>query len=794
MVPPKIQLTLNQIAAGLASPDGTIVLSTLQAIEAQPPTKSIPPLLEAALVKIQDPILIFQIRKTWRRIGLALRGKPVEVQADHLEKLLPQRDKLEDLALAVSCLEHTEAILAVDLLRAAKWYEFPALILPTFCLFFKKYGNLQDADHLVGLSRHPDPTVLTSALEALEVVDPGNLQSLITPLLTSPLPAIRGQAIRALFRYDKSAALTHLGAMLQSGNKQEQHLALHYAGLFPYPDVESLLVRFVAENSDPKLLMRISQIMKEHAHPDLPFRLYWICRKLKDQHQNLVKGILMGVARTLCEQGVFTGTAQEYLDQLKERVRQEEERLTKARYSTSGFAPSAPLGTFTPSATAAPVPVPETRNVPPGPTSPPPPPSTGASTPATSPASAPSITPPARPSPAPPSPPPVPVGTPTATPDAAPASFRPPATTPVSAPAGVVPAPGAPAASPLEIHPDLDPPSLRQKRPAPAPAAIFVIEEYQSLDFVKRVQVLGKLTHEEYSSFRSRIPQLMREAKGKELAAVLKAIGRFGTSEDAGMIRRFLNAENPDEVCAAIDALSKLDSEYLSLYLPQLMQSKNGKIRVTATRIFSSIDSERIKSLLQGLLRSPSSRQRQLAMPATVLVDFSLIRDALINAFTKETTPELIEKMGVVLAANPDREMLREAFRAAKTAGRLLGPAKLAVVTQIAENLAVALEKTVTVEQLLADEEKAFSDDLQATAAAQAQQAARDRAAAKAAIAASEGEGGGKPVDVKRMLTGQDEEAKGQRAKVTMVVWLLVILVWGFMIASYAVNVLFGGS
>ncbi|RCK79130.1 MAG: hypothetical protein OZSIB_0244 [Candidatus Ozemobacter sibiricus] len=756
MASPKTQLTLNQIAAGLASPDGTIILATLQAIEALPPNKHLPPLLEAALVKIQDPILIFQIRKTWRRIGLALRGKPVVVQADHLEKLLPQKDKLEDLALAVSCLEHTEAILAVDLLRAARWYEYPALILPTFCLFFKKYGNLQDAEHLVELSRHPDPTILTCALEALEVVDPSNLQSLITPLLSSPLPAIRGQAIRALYRYDKAAALKNLAAMLLSGNHHEQHLALHYASLFPFSEVESLLVRFVAENSDPKLLMRISQIMKDHAHPDLPFRLYWICRKLKDQHQNLVKGILMGVARALCEQGIFTGTAQEYLDQLKDRVRREEERMLKSTYTASAPSEQGPDGGL-PGA-APPI---STVISAPGGSVPVPGPKSGTA----------------------------PLGTP------APGSTTASGATGPAGPTSPPPPPEAVSLPALEALPDLDPPSLlQQKRAAPAVPSVIAIEDYQNLDFVKRVQLLGKLTSAEYSSFRSRIPQLMREAKGKELAALLKAIGRFGTSEDAGMIRRFLNSENPDEVCAAIDALSKLDSEYLSLYLPQLMQSKNGKIRVTATRIFSSIDRERIKSLLQGLLRSPSARQRQLAMPATMLVDFPLIREALIVAFVKESTPELIEKMGVVLAANPDREMLRETFRAAKTAGRLLGPAKLAVVHQIAEKLAVALEKTVTVEQLLADEEKAMADDLQASARApQAPPEARDRPAVQGASSAAAAETG-TPVDVKRILTGQDEESKGQRARLTMIVWLLVVLVWGFLLASYAVNFLFGGG
>jgi len=693
----KSQLAVSQILAGLSSPDGTLVLSTLNDVESQPPAKNLLQLLETALTKVRDPVLVFQIRKTWRKITLALKGKRVVVHADTLEKLLPCHDRLADLALAISCLEHTEAILAIDLLRTAAWHEFPPPILPTFCFFFKKYGNLQDSPNLVELSRNPDPTVLTSALEALEVVDPGNLQSLITPLLTSPLPVIRGQAIRALFRWDKVSALKNLSEMLLAGNSHEQFLGLHYSGIFPFADVEPMLIRFVTENSDPKLLVKVSQIMKDNAYPDLPFKLYWICRNLKEQHQTLVKGILMGVARCLCESGAFTGTVQDFLEQLKQRIKAEEEKADKATLKKE------------------------------------------------------------------------------------------PAQTEVAAPA-VDQKTAERAPEPLGAGlPDIDPPSLKKEVPV-VPVQMTSVEDYDELEMVKRVQFLGKMTQETYSIFRSRIPRLMQDCKGKELAALLKAIGRFGKSEDAGMIRKFLlSSDNPDEACAAIDALSKLDSEYLCLYLPQLMQSKNGKIRVTATRIFVAIDPERIKSLLEGLLRSTSSRQRMLAMPATVLVDFPLVREALMKAFEKEASPELIDKMGIVLSANPDREILRLAYRAFKNSGQNLSPEKLRVVDVIAEKLAIALEKTVTPEQLIKAEETAFSDELQSSADCTAKNAPEPMPALPAAAPKN-------PPSVKQILIGQDSESKTRRASVTMVVWVLVVLVWGFLVASFVVKFLFSGG
>ena len=176
-----------------------------------------------------------------------------------------------------------------------------------------------------------------------------------------------------------------------------------------------------------------------------------------------------------------------------------------------------------------------------------------------------------------------------------------------------------------------------------------------------------------------------------------------------------------------------------------------------------------------------------LAMPATVLVDFPLVREALMKAFEKEASPELIDKMGIVLSANPDREILRLAYRAFKNSGQNLSPEKLRVVDVIAEKLAIALEKTVTPEQLIKAEETAFSDELQSSADCTAKNAPEPMPALPAAAPKN-------PPSVKQILIGQDSESKTRRASVTMVVWVLVVLVWGFLVASFVVKFLFSGG
>jgi len=78
-----------------------------------------------------------------------------------------------------------------------------------------------------------------------------------------------------------------------------------------------------------------------------------------------------------------------------------------------------------------------------------------------------------------------------------------------------------------------------------------------------------------------------------------------------------LKAKEPNIVCAAIRALSKLDIEHLCIYLPQLMQDRNGKVRMTATRAFMSIDRDSIKSLLSSMMASAKTQQRTQGFSAT---------------------------------------------------------------------------------------------------------------------------------------------------------------------------------
>lgn len=719
----------EQIKSTLRSGDGTLVLDLLAEIEEAPFAKQVVEALQQTLPEVRDPVLAFQVSKTVKYQLLKLRGAIQPSTLADLQAVLTDPEKREELALVITRLESSDAFLASDLLRSSAWNTLPPDILPSICNYFKRFGDIRDSDSLVELCRHPHPVVLAAALDALEKIDPDNLQSLVTPLLDNPNPGIRAKAIKSLYRWDKPHALRYLVELMFSQEPTEKALALHHSASFPYAEIEPHLLRFTAEVDDPRLLLRVSLVFKANAHVELPFRLYWICRNLRGQHQNLVKGILLGVARALADTKKISMSAQEFLDKLKIRVKAEEERLLRASISSISEEAAPPPGSPTGESDLKAASKPATSDHP-----------VESSVP---PSSSPSV--------------------PSFLPDLEPSDSR-------------------SAADEADVSPKtVQPPSN--------------IDEYDSLDATARIQLLNRLSLDGYRILKSRLPALIRDTHGKELGALIKVVGRFGSSEDAHIVKPFLAKENPDEVSAAIDALSKLDSEYLCIYLPQLMQHKNGKIRMNATRAFGGIDRDQIKSLVSSLLMSNSVRQRALGIPAATLVDFGLVREPLLKAFHQEANPELVEKIGLILCSNPDREILHSIALAVEASPVGIAEQKKTILKQLAEKLSIALDKISSPEELLAGETatkeipKAPKNQTQETPSTASTDQAPSAMGSKERIAkAFQSE----PIVRTTKTVKNDQETKEQRAKMTIFVWILVAVVWGAMIVSVLSRFLFG--
>ena len=694
-----------------------MALTCLEEIDQREPTRTEAEMLKQALGVVKSPVQAFQIKKSLRLAAFKIKKTQFKVSLDGLEKLLEDHQRLDDLALGIATIEAAEAFLAADYFRAAKWQEFPAPILVSFCNFFKKHGNVSDSSTLQDLTRHQDANVITAALAALEKLDPGNMQGIIVPLLDSPQNEVKAQAIQAFYRWNRGEALKHLLKLLYSQNDQEVILALHHASYFPYPEVEPYLIRLLTQTTSPSILMRITQIFKVNANPDLPFRIFWVNRSLSGQHQSLVKGIILGVVRALADTGQIKISVQDYLTELKERIKQEELKLLKATCKVS-----------TEEAEEAILPELEPEK------------------PSISPAAASTVVPAATPEKA----------------DSAEKSAPPPAVLPVQ---------------------------RVQTSPVKTPDVDF--DNYDSLSDQDRIQMLARANANFFRLNQPRLYNLLGKAQGRELAALINLFGKFGTGEDAEKIKAFVKSDNPDIVCACIRALSTLDTEYLCLYLPQFMQEKNGKIRMTATRVFVGIDRDRIRGLLTGLLASSSVKQRLLGVSMAMLVDFNIVRQPLLDALHKETSVEMVEKLGLVLSANPDRELLNSVYSIAQSCRSSLIMDHKKVVEQLADNLTIALNHISPADELLKEAAAAYEVEQKELKAARALEPKQGELKSSLEFNPIAGETPGE-ISIQEILTSNSADPKAKRAKLTIVIWVLVAIVWGGSMAMLALNLLFG--
>ncbi len=696
------ELGAKEMLSILCSGNGTVVLDTLEELDFREPTRVEAQVLKKALSIVKDPVLSFQIKKSFRLAVFKLKKANFKVSTDGFEKLLKDQNRLDDLALAIATVETAEAFLTQDIIKQINWTSFPAPILPSFCQFFKRFGNIQDSFEIQQLTRHPDPTVLTAALSSLEKLDPGNLQGIIVPLLTSPQPVVRAQAIQAFYRWNKGQATQHLLDMLFSKEENEVQLAIHHATYFPYPEIEPHLLRLISACNNPSILMRISQLIKKNAHQEIPFKLFWLARSLQGQHQSLVKGMLLGIVRELSAKKLIDCSSQEYLNRIKERAKKEELQILK---DTCQFQEDADEENSLPSLEAI--------------------------------------------------------------------------------------------SGQEEEHPKDE--IVKEEKPKIKQG----FENYSELPTKARIQMLARLDANTFKENKPLIISLFRESEGKEKASIINLIGKFGNSqEDLERVKPSLQSEDPDLVCATIKALANLDPDYLCLYLPQFMQDRNGKIRMTATRVFVTIDKETIKSLLSSLISSNNIKQRTLGISTSMLVDFSLVRESLIEALAKETSLELLDKLCVVLSANPDRELLNCAFAKVSNDHRSLKAEKFKVLESIADKLAIALDNISSPEELY-QEAKDFFEQSQKELKKQTEQKNINNAENKENPSESNSKNSNSTevdtsVDITNpdalhdVLTQSSTDSKAKRAKATVIVWLLVALAWGAAIAIGALKFLFG--
>jgi HEAT repeat protein len=220
--------------------------------------------------------------------------------------------------------------LVTNLLRERRWTEYPEAILPFFLRIFRDHGSALDVPDLELLCRHHNPHVLSLAVEALERWNPDRLESMLLPLLADPNPGIRSQAIRSLARRDPVEARKHFESMLFSPTTGDKAVALSHAFFFPFDQIETALLVFLSQETDPGLLQKAGRLFIINPSPETPLRLIDLFDRAAPEKKEPLKRILLEVIRLLEKGGIIQETGTEFLEKLKQTYRQKKAAAPKA--------------------------------------------------------------------------------------------------------------------------------------------------------------------------------------------------------------------------------------------------------------------------------------------------------------------------------------------------------------------------------------------------------------------------------------------------------------------------------
>lgn len=193
-----------------------------------------------------------------------------------------------------------------------------------------------------------------------------------------------------------------------------------------------------------------------------------------------------------------------------------------------------------------------------------------------------------------------------------------------------------------------------------------------------------------------------------ETVRILRLIKKYGNEDDAEYVKPYLTKDKPDIVRAAIKVLEKLDKDYLCVYLPQMLQDSNAKIRLTATRAFQSIDKESVVTMVLNLITSLNIKQRSIGITTAMLVDFNKIRMPFLKAFGQETSEELLEKIGLVIAANPDRELVKDLYSTHRESKTNLTKQRQTLLEMVSEKVSISIGGNPTAEELYTEAMEAY--------------------------------------------------------------------------------------
>lgn len=461
------------------------------------------------------------------------------------------------------------------------------------------FGRAWPEAHLKDLVQHASENsapVCCAALETLRQRKSELMLPVLPALLTSDNPRIRGAAVRALAEIDPDEALAHLEALLLDPDPNRRLEGLRCCFHARFDSVMPLLLKAMAIETDARRLAAYGTLFEINPAPEAPFRLYELSerasRDCAEVYRNLIASSCRVIGNTLLNPDEFQKYREKLQTWIDRRAATGLAQEIVAR-AADGRGMDHDLSAMIESARKRP----RLWEI-----------FLGLATL------------------------PMPV--------AARTLF-------LAAVGGSLAAaePGRKLIFPEERHATAD--SLLPAAPVP---------NVKSADCLN---VLALLTPDDRETARREIECILStidETPASVTSAALRAAIRCQIDDQVPAARRALDSSHPGVVSAAVEYLGIFAPGEIKPLLDRFMASDSPRIKTAAVRVMQRSDPLQAVSALKAMLRSRQLEQQKLGVAALVHVEFSLVREALLELIKTNPPAEVLDAGLCLFHMNADPE------------------------------------------------------------------------------------------------------------------------------------------
>ena len=143
---------------------------------------------------------------------------------------------------------------------------------------------------------------------------------------------------------------------------------------------------------------------------------------------------------------------------------------------------------------------------------------------------------------------------------------------------------------------------------------------------------------------------------------ILKIIEKFGKPEDAKQIKHLLRSKDNSVIAQAIKTIGAIDLELLMLDLNRLLSDNDPRVKAAAFEVYVYADKTAAVQYIGTMLKQTKISTRRIALSLMPQIDYPSVEPLVWWQLDHETTFELQEQTGYIIAANPTKEGINKLY------------------------------------------------------------------------------------------------------------------------------------